>query len=80
MASMSDSLTTNDFSPATAIADANAAESTFFNNLVDQKAAAYPPLQDILGRLPAQPGDRPGEFLPDVWFAAHPRARRKLAS
>jgi len=34
-------------------------------------------LQDILSRFPAQPGDRLGEFLPDVWFEAHPQARRK---
>src|SRR5512135_2838612 len=34
-------------------------------------------LQDIRGRFPAQPGDRLGELLPDVWFEARPQARRK---
>jgi hypothetical protein len=34
-------------------------------------------LRDVLGRLPTQPVDRLGELLPDVWFEAHPQARRK---
>jgi transposase len=34
-------------------------------------------LQDILGRLPTQSVDRLGELLPDIWFEAHPQARRK---
>ena len=34
-------------------------------------------LQDILGRLPAQPMDRLRDLLPDVWFKAQPQARRK---
>jgi hypothetical protein len=34
-------------------------------------------LRDVLGRLPAHPLDRLGELLPDVWFEAHPQARRK---
>jgi hypothetical protein len=33
-------------------------------------------LRDVLGRLPAQPVDRLAELLPDVWFEAHPQARR----
>jgi hypothetical protein len=37
-------------------------------------------LKDALERLPNHPLDRLAEFLPDAWFAAHPRARRKLAS
>jgi hypothetical protein len=37
-------------------------------------------LRDILARLPTQPVDRLGELLPDVWFKAHPQARRKKAS
>jgi hypothetical protein len=34
-------------------------------------------LRDVLGRLPVHPVDRLGELLPDVWFEAHPQARRK---
>jgi transposase len=34
-------------------------------------------LRDVLDRLPAHPVDRLGELLPDAWFEAHPRARRK---
>jgi transposase len=37
-------------------------------------------LQDILCRLPSLPADQLDELLPDVWFAAHPRARRRIAS
>ena len=37
-------------------------------------------LRDVLGRLPAHRMDRLGELLPDVWFEAHPQARRKKAS
>jgi transposase len=37
-------------------------------------------LKDILERLPTQPIDRRAELLPGMWFAAHPRARRKAAS
>jgi hypothetical protein len=37
----------------------------------------YTYLRDVLGRLPAQPVDRLAELLPDVWFEAHPQARRK---
>jgi hypothetical protein len=37
-------------------------------------------LQDILRRLPTQPADQLDELLPDVWFASHPRARRKSAA
>src|SRR5262245_24571798 len=36
-------------------------------------------LKDVLERLPTQRVDRLGELLPDAWFAAHPRARRKVA-
>ena len=37
-------------------------------------------LKDVLERLPTHPLDRLAEFLPDAWFAAHLRARRKTAS
>ena len=37
-------------------------------------------LKDVLERLPTHPIDRLAELLPDVWFAAHPRARCKVAS
>ena len=37
-------------------------------------------LKDILERLPTHPADRLGELLPDAWIAAHPQARRKVAS
>jgi hypothetical protein len=37
-------------------------------------------LKDVLERLPTQPIDRLAELLPDAWFAAHPRSRRKIAS
>jgi transposase len=37
-------------------------------------------LKDVLERLPTHPIDRLAELLPDAWFAAHPRARRKVAS
>ena len=37
-------------------------------------------LRDVLGRLPAQPADQLDELLPDIWFAAHPSARRKRAA
>ena len=37
-------------------------------------------LKDVLERLPTHPIDRLAELLPDVWFAAHPRARRDVAS
>ena len=37
-------------------------------------------LDDILRRLPSQPGGRLEELLPDVWFASHPSARRKTAA
>jgi hypothetical protein len=37
-------------------------------------------LQDILARLPTKPKDRLEELLPDAWFAAHPKAHRKVAS
>jgi transposase len=37
-------------------------------------------LQDVLRRLPAHPTRELDEFLPDVWFASHPSARRKKAA
>jgi hypothetical protein len=37
-------------------------------------------LQDLLRRLPSHPAGELGEFLPDVWFASHPSARRKTAA
>jgi hypothetical protein len=37
-------------------------------------------LKDILERLPTHPADQLGELLPDAWLAAHPQARRKVAS
>jgi len=37
-------------------------------------------LKDVLERLPTHSIDRLAELLPDAWFAAHPRARRKIAS
>jgi transposase len=37
-------------------------------------------LRDILHRLPSHPADQLDELLPDVWFAAHPSARRKKAA
>jgi hypothetical protein len=37
-------------------------------------------LKDILERLPTQAADRLGELLPDVWIAANPQARVKIAS
>src|SRR5262249_62264740 len=44
----------------------------------DIRPFAY--LRDVLGRLPTQPTDQLEELLPDVWFAAHPSARRKAAA
>ena len=41
-------------------------------------ADAY--IQDILRRLPSHPPGRLEELLPEVWFAAHPSARRKTAA
>jgi transposase len=37
-------------------------------------------LQDVLRLLPSRPADRLDEFLPDVWLASHPSARRKKAA
>jgi transposase len=37
-------------------------------------------LRDVLSSLPTHPADRLGELLPEAWFAAHPHARRKVAS
>jgi transposase len=37
-------------------------------------------LDDVLRRLPSHPAGRLDELLPDVWFAAHPSARRKAAA
>jgi transposase len=37
-------------------------------------------LTDVLERLPTHPTAGLAEPLPDAWFAAHPRARRKIAS
>jgi transposase len=37
-------------------------------------------LQDILGRLPSMPPVQLDELLPDVWFASHPSAQRKIAA
>ncbi len=37
-------------------------------------------LKDVLERLPSHPVDRLGDLLPDAWVAAHPKARRKVAS
>ncbi len=36
--------------------------------------------KDVLGRLPAQPVDPLAVLLPTAWSAAHPNARRKIAS
>jgi hypothetical protein len=36
--------------------------------------------KDVQERLPTHPIGRLAELLPDVWFAAHPRSRRKVAS
>jgi hypothetical protein len=37
-------------------------------------------LLNLLRRLPSHPAGELGEFLPDVWFASHPSARRKTAA
>jgi transposase len=37
-------------------------------------------LRDILSRLPSTPPGKLDELLPDVWFAAHPSARRKVVA
>jgi transposase len=37
-------------------------------------------LTDILRRLPSHPAGELDEFLPNVWFKAHPAARRKTAA
>jgi transposase len=37
-------------------------------------------LKDVLERLPTHSTAGLAELLPDAWFAAHPRARRKIAS
>jgi transposase len=37
-------------------------------------------LQHVLSRLPSLPQGQLVELLPDVWFASHPRARRKSAA
>jgi hypothetical protein len=37
-------------------------------------------LREVLERLPTQPADRLSDLLPDAWIAAHPGARRKVAS
>ena len=37
-------------------------------------------LQDVLRRLPSHPSGQLDELLPEVWFAAHPSARRKTAA
>ena len=37
-------------------------------------------LRDVLRRLPSHPPGRLDELLPEVWFAAHPSARRKTAA
>jgi hypothetical protein len=37
-------------------------------------------LDDALRRLPSRPAGRLDDFLPDVWFASHPAARRKAAA
>jgi hypothetical protein len=34
----------------------------------------------VLERLPSQPTGQLAELLPDAWFAAHPKAFRKVAS
>jgi IS66 C-terminal element/Transposase IS66 family len=36
--------------------------------------------RDVLSRLPTHPAGELDEFLPDVWFASHPSARRKKAA
>ena len=41
----------------------------------DSDPFAY--LRDVLRRLPTHPVDCLSELLPDVWFEAHPQARRK---
>jgi hypothetical protein len=37
-------------------------------------------LTDILRRLPSRPAGELDELLPNVWFKAHPAARRKTAA
>jgi hypothetical protein len=37
-------------------------------------------LKDVLEQLPTHSIDRLAELLPDAWCAAHPGARRKIAS
>jgi hypothetical protein len=37
-------------------------------------------LQDVRRRLPSLSADQLDGLLPDVWFTAHPRARRRIAS
>jgi hypothetical protein len=37
-------------------------------------------LQDVLSRLPSLPEGQLDVLLPDVWFTAHPAARRKTAA
>ena len=37
-------------------------------------------LQDVLRRLPAHTAGGLDKFLPDVWFASHPSARRKTVA
>jgi transposase len=37
-------------------------------------------LEDVLERLPTHPGELLADLLPDNWLAAHPHARRKVAS
>ena len=44
------------------------------------KLTPFSYLSDILRRLPSQPTGRLDEFLPDLWFASHPEARRKTAA
>ena len=43
-------------------------------------ADSFDYLEDVLERLPTNPGDRLAELLPDAWFTAHQNTRRKVAS
>jgi hypothetical protein len=37
-------------------------------------------LDDVLRRRPSHPAGRLDELVPDIWFRAHPSARRKTAA
>jgi hypothetical protein len=44
------------------------------------RAHPFAYLRDVLRRRPSHPADQLGELYPDVWFASHPKARRKTAA